>query len=234
MKPYSQLRGTLKEEVLSYNIFIPVFYREEWVDSGWRVDIDSDGTPRLKFFLGQSHLPAAQEDVFNEVLWSYRNAIEDKSSYEDFEDWERAKEELIEEIQRKLLNLVNNPKVEWGLPYNGRERVVREIARDFNESELEKYLDSDLEGIVTSLRIIGYTNDSYGIVCRAEVTRQLNKKEEAALVEYIRGQCSDGWGEGIEQENILGYFISTWNRDALRHSDRIHRLMKPTEGFKKI
>jgi len=33
----------------------------------------------------------------------------------------------------------------------------------------------------------------------------LDKKEEKALLDYITGQCSDGWGEGFEQHPVTKY-----------------------------
>lgn len=39
-------------------------------------------------------------------------------------------------------------------------------------------------------------------VCYAALTEGLTDSEEAAFIDYIAGQYSDGWGEGFEQHGI--------------------------------
>ena len=40
--------------------------------------------------------------------------------------------------------------------------------------------------------------------------RELTKEEQKILVEYTQGQWSDGIGEGFEQREIDGVYISPW------------------------
>ncbi|MCP6727380.1 MAG: hypothetical protein KJI69_05225 [Patescibacteria group bacterium] len=40
--------------------------------------------------------------------------------------------------------------------------------------------------------------------------RELTKEEQKVLVEYTQGQWSDGIGEGFEQREVDGVYISPW------------------------
>lgn len=50
------------------------------------------------------------------------------------------------------------------------------------------------------------------------VAAELRPEELRALGEYVMGQCSDGWGEGFEQNEFKidgeEYYVSTWSRGA--------------------
>lgn len=55
---------------------------------------------------------------------------------------------------------------------------------------------------------------------QVEAAADLTAAEKNALVDHVMGQCSDGWGEGFEQQAIKldgsdeEYYVSTWSRRA--------------------
>ena len=53
-------------------------------------------------------------------------------------------------------------------------------------------------------------------VCYCAIAEPLNDAEQAALIDFITGQYSDGWGEGFEQRPITSsdgweMYVSFWN-----------------------
>lgn len=44
-----------------------------------------------------------------------------------------------------------------------------------------------------------------------QIERRLTPEEETALIEYTQGQWSDGIGEGFEQNEERGAYISAWH-----------------------
>ena len=55
-------------------------------------------------------------------------------------------------------------------------------------------------------------------VFEVEATRPLTAAEQEAMADYVMGQCSDGWGEGFEQDEFEiddeRLYVSTWSRHA--------------------
>lgn len=91
------------------------------------------------------------------------------------------------------------------------------IQDDFDSAMLEQYIhDEGLVGNVLALRITGKTE--IGVECTAIISRRLKISEIKKLMKWLTGGCSDGWGEGFEQQekrigkNKLCY-IQTWWRD---------------------
>ena len=54
----------------------------------------------------------------------------------------------------------------------------------------------------------------YGCI-RAELTAHFTAEEEAEFKDWLEGQCSDGYGEGLEQRSILvddgDMYVSFWH-----------------------
>ena len=77
------------------------------------------------------------------------------------------------------------------------------------------------DGAVSKLKEIHFGTQNvdgvlYGKI-RVELTEQLTEAEDAEIKEFLIGQCSDGFGEGLEQreieipEGII--YVSFWNAD---------------------
>lgn len=93
-------------------------------------------------------------------------------------------------------------------------QVAQQAADDFNTDNLTKY--SELPYLKNLIA------DAIGekLIVTAEVNGKLSQKRVAEIRAYLSGQCSDGWGEGFEQQEFGGYalgyagykkvFISTW------------------------
>ena len=81
---------------------------------------------------------------------------------------------------------------------------IREFLKG-EDDELAQYIHSDsiIYGVVTEIRV-GVTiinGEMYGLT-QVTANRELSDNERNELVEYLTGQFSDGWGEGVEQREF--------------------------------
>lgn len=82
---------------------------------------------------------------------------------------------------------------------------IKEFIED-EKTELAQYIDDRyacIKGVVTEI-YVGVTLFKGGLCSLTEVTatRELNNEEKIALLDYLTGQFSDGWGEGVEQREF--------------------------------
>lgn len=95
-------------------------------------------------------------------------------------------------------------------------QVAQRAADDFNSDDLAQYSDKKY------LKKLTAEAQGDRLIVTAEIEGKATAVKIAAVRNEIGGQCSDGWGEGFEQQEFsgpsLGYpgyskaFISTWAR----------------------
>jgi hypothetical protein len=88
----------------------------------------------------------------------------------------------------------------------GRD-VVRTANAYLNQYDMTQFLPDNLSPIVSSL-VWRLEDEDHGVIT-VETVRDLTAAESTALTAWISGQCSDGLGEGFEQQP----FAQTSNRD---------------------
>lgn len=83
-----------------------------------------------------------------------------------------------------------------------------------NEEEMTQYIDSEnkpLEDVVRlELGDYGVFNGQFCLVHHVWIKGQpdeISEEEILAVEEYIMGQLSDGWGEGLEQREWLNHYV---------------------------
>lgn len=110
--------------------------------------------------------------------------------------------------------LINNDGDEDPL-YNveDKENIMNKLISDFNESELEQYIGKNKinnSERIKSIIATDYNVNNNSFYIDVNILGEPTKKEVDDIMGYIEGQCSDGWGEGFEQNPIYSYFVSTW------------------------
>ncbi len=88
------------------------------------------------------------------------------------------------------------------------------VAKEFSEAKLEQY--SDLK-YLRKLEAVAQDNR---VLVTAICNKAASKKMQREIIEEVDGQCSDGFGEGFEQQALtedFGYqypviYCSTWKQ----------------------
>lgn len=92
----------------------------------------------------------------------------------------------------------------WSSDFGRRvDRALESAINDDAESQdLAEYVDEDLKGKVTNIKLFwDRKNDVLRVTVK--LAPGVNVKEiEPSVKNYIMGQMSDGWGEGFEQQEI--------------------------------
>jgi hypothetical protein len=119
-------------------------------------------------------------------------------------------------IQFLNSNDENDEKLFSNLSDRSKKDVFEEIKNDFDSSNLEQYATDVIDGKIVSMTITGYSLN--GVYCEVGVCKKLTKKEIYQVINYISGQCSDGWGECCEQkekfvDGIECYILTWWSEE---------------------
>ena len=103
-------------------------------------------------------------------------------------------------------------------PYEERIRDLIRLEDARDEDNLAAYFDGS-NGAVGKLKEIHFGTQNvdgvlYGCI-RAEITAPFTTEEEAEFKDWLEGQCSDGYGEGLEQRSIRvedgDMYVSFWH-----------------------
>lgn len=73
---------------------------------------------------------------------------------------------------------------------------------------MAQYLDDPLKQIATKITWELLTEDSGRI--QVQTTRELTDKENNGLADWICGQCTDGLGEGFEQQDFASLYFDEY------------------------
>lgn len=106
-----------------------------------------------------------------------------------------------------------NDEVRESIP---TQSMARWVAADWNDENMIQYFDETESYKLTSLS--ARANENH-VIISAITELNLSLEEIDVLKDSINGQCSDGWGEVLEQieysngESRFKYYISTWKYD---------------------
>jgi hypothetical protein len=234
-------------DIITYEFKVPVRIQGEFDDSVFSYYSDIDEIARKienEYGVDASWLP----DQFNQWK-EYRvddpgeepdeDDFENEDDYEaELEDWNERKEEYDKINDHDDADLLYDfAKDELGgwdkfvkefevdgliddiVDRREQEDIHKELKDDFNESELVQYFDKADELGVIDMKVVDdrFENGKFTIAVTA--TKELSEEELAEVEDYISGQCSDGWGEGFEQQDIEGYSVSAWWNDDNKYGE---------------
>jgi len=103
-------------------------------------------------------------------------------------------------------------------PYEERIRAIIKYEDSLDDNNLAAYFDGN-NSAVGKLKEVHFSTQNvdgilYGCI-RAELNAPFTAEEEAEFKDWLEGQCSDGYGEGLEQRPIRledgDLFVSFWH-----------------------
>ena len=110
--------------------------------------------------------------------------------------------------------------------YDGRflaphEEQIRNLIQRYDamcKENLAEYFDGSNSAVAKLKEVHFGTQNVSGVLygcIRAELTEPFTEAEEAEFLDWLEGQCSDGYGEGLEQRPIRtedgDLYVSFWN-----------------------
>jgi len=197
LKKFNENSGLVK-----YSFYFPVYKKYEIKDDGyWNWDEVCD-------FLSQNGVNL-KSDIASELGIDEREVTDENI------------DEFVNTYGGKRLGSWEKFKDDYGLVYEDND-LSREdyetMMRDFNDGKLEQYFDEDPSFEFYNLKLVepkrkGFYGYAYG---EFETDIELSVEQIESVKSYITGQCSDGWGEGFEQQS------DTEEINGLRFETSIH------------
>lgn len=94
-----------------------------------------------------------------------------------------------------------------------------DLAEEYlNADDMTQYVDDDLKPKIEKVEWHLHDTQSGAITVKANA--ELTEKELAQMSEWIGGQCSDGLGEGFEQQRFAEWFVDAdGNEYGATHPD---------------
>jgi len=112
-----------------------------------------------------------------------------------------------------FISSVSNSEYDNGGQFDWYD-IIEPLIEDFNNTKLEQYLDDKLSQKVISIRAEDKISPKETFLIKVKVKGEPSKDDIYNIKNYISGQCSDGWGEGFEQQDTNGYSVSTWDMNG--------------------
>lgn len=96
------------------------------------------------------------------------------------------------------------------------KRLFDHITDNLEQTGLHEYMDKGYSSIVTKMEITELNADGTAL-WDIMVSKVLSEDEKEYILDFIMGQCSDGWGEGYEQypffeKGSVELYYSPWKR----------------------
>jgi len=190
-------------------------------DQGFESDWLVDQFKRWKEYAGPEDVSDSEpnesdfedEDDYNAEWeeWNARN--------EEREEWEESDEHFREYVDEEWngnwSKFMEEFKIE-GLVEDVADRsdqltIFDHIMDDWNDADLVQWFDEAKELGIQSMKVTddeGFDNNCFTVEIKS--TKPLENDDIDTVINYVEGQCSDGWGEGFEQNPILDYNVHTW------------------------
>jgi len=173
----------------SYNGWLQYSKPKQSYDEPQREDYDNDDDYEAEL---------SEWNENNDEYESWEPSIDQYVKDEWNDDWNKFVSEF--KISGPVSDVVDN---------NDKYSIFNKLKSSFNESDLVEYFDESESLGVTSIKVVGnnFDEDSRFTV---EVKSTKELEDVSTVIDYLEGQCADGWGEGFEQQDINGFSVHTW------------------------
>ena len=102
------------------------------------------------------------------------------------------------------------------------DKIFKITSENFNNSKLQQYYTKKQDFNIISMIMINFDKERSVFYVDVLVDKDLNDIQIDEITKFIDGQCSDGWGEGFEQQDISHeinetnryVYINTWGNQT--------------------
>lgn len=187
----------------------------EGIDSWWFVDQfkrwERDAQPE------EPGEEPQREDFDNDD--DYQSELQEYNDrQQEYDNWEPTIDNYVKDEFQNWDRFINEFQIYGSIVENTTQRERIEIfdylQDDFNDSDLVQYFDEAKSLGIVGMKVVGADfDDDSRFTIEVKSTKPLTDDDKNKVKEYIEGQCSDGWGEGFEQQETQGYYVHTWWRN---------------------
>lgn len=110
---------------------------------------------------------------------------------------------------------------------------LNKILKSSSYSEnLAQYVNKDLDGVLLELSCVGVKSSylEFKLVYKQDVT----SKQLSLIKDFIEGQMSDGWGESLEQREVMSETIDDIDDEGYSITTSLHYFAKPWRQYSKF
>jgi len=157
-----------------------------------------------------------EEEDSNEFSFRPRN-IEGRGNPSNLDFDEFIERKLVDEFGPNERRHIKPPQVERpGDSSIDMKDFFKYLQESFNEDDLSKYINEKyyptISNKINSLKVIGH--DDCNVFVEVDSNESLDNEQIKEVIKYLKGQFSDGWGEGFEQNDFrkgtLRYTVHTY------------------------
>jgi hypothetical protein len=150
--------------------------------------------------------------------FEYKMDINDENSQDDEEYLSITKEEIFNGVINDLWDdILSSLNIDYDLSDiddKTIEKIFKVVSNNFNNSKLQQYYkQTDIE-----IKMDGFNIDESVLYITVYSDKNLNNDDLEDIRKYIDSQCSDGWGEEFEKNDISSdidendryVYVKTW------------------------
>jgi len=150
--------------------------------------------------------------------FEYKMDINDENSQDDEEYLSITKEEIFNGVINDLWDdILSSLNIDYDLSDiddKTIEKIFKVASNNFNNSKLQQYYkQTDIE-----IKMDGFNIDESVLYITVYSDKNLNNDDLEDIRKYIDSQCSDGWGEEFEKNDISSdidendryVYVKTW------------------------
>lgn len=150
--------------------------------------------------------------------FEYKMDINDENSQDDEEYLSITKEEIFDSVLNELWDdILQSLNMDYDLSDiddKTVEKIFKVVSNNFNNSKLQQYYKQfDIE-----IKMDGFNIDDSLLYVSVYSDKNLNDDDLEDIRKFIDNQCSDGWGEEFEKNDISSdidendryVYVKTW------------------------
>lgn len=158
--------------------------------------------------------------------YEYKIEVEEQNINDDEEYEGLSKSEILDSVVTELVDEIveqlNTSIKLFDIEDKIIDKIFKITSENFNNSKLQQYYTKKQDFNIISMIMINFDKERSVFYVDVLVDKDLNDIQIDEITKFIDGQCSDGWGEGFEQQDISHeinetnryVYINTWGNQT--------------------